>query len=81
LIERDADKYKDISERNSLNGTKGGRPKKQENPVGFLGLSEKRLKAKKADSDNDSDNDNKKNMGQQPLRQPKIDINGFVILD
>jgi hypothetical protein len=56
-FERDADKYKETSERNSLNGTKGGRPKKQENQVGFLGLSDNQPKAKKADNDSDSDND------------------------
>jgi hypothetical protein len=59
-FERDSEKYEQTSARNSLNGSKGGRPKKQENPVGFSGLSQKRekpLKAKKADSDSDSDSD------------------------
>jgi len=61
-FERDAEKYEQTSTRNSLNGSKGGRPKKQENQVGFLGLSEKPIKAKKADSDSDNDSvsDNEK---------------------
>ena len=57
-FDRDSEKYKETSERNSLNGSKGGRPKKQKNPVAFSGLSENQSKAKKADNDSDSDNDN-----------------------
>lgn len=56
-FDRDSEKYKETSDRNSLNGSKGGRPKKQKNPLAFLGLDENQLKAKKADSDSDSDNE------------------------
>lgn len=57
-FDRDSEKYKETSDRNSLNGSKGGRPKKQKNPVAFLGLDKNQLKAKKADSDNDNESDN-----------------------
>jgi len=50
---RDSEKYKNITERNKLNGSKGGRPK---NPVGYLGTQENPKKPKKADSVSDSDN-------------------------
>jgi hypothetical protein len=63
-FQRDNDKYEGTVVRNSLNGSKGGRPKKptktkqkQENPVGYFGLSQNPLKAKKADSDSDSVSD------------------------
>ena len=61
-FQRDNDKYEGTVVRNSLNGSKGGRPKKptktkekQENQVGSFGFDNNPLKAKKADSDSDSD--------------------------
>jgi len=57
-FDRDTEKYKETSERNSLNGSKGGRPKKQKNPVAFSGLNKNQLKAKKADNDSDNDSNN-----------------------
>jgi hypothetical protein len=81
-FKRDAANYEKTCEKNRENGSKGGRPKK---PTESQETQSVILKPKKADSDNDSDsdsdNDNKKNMEKQPIRQPKIDINGFVILD
>ena len=63
---RDNEKYEGTVVRNSLNGSKGGRPKKptktkekQENPVGSFGFDNNPLKAKKADSDSDSVSDSK----------------------
>jgi len=50
-LKRDLKKYKNICNRNSINGSKGGRPKK---PSGLLGNPKK---PKKADSDRDSDRD------------------------
>ena len=77
-FKRDAENYEKTCEKNRENGSKGGRPKK---PTETQKTQVVNLKPKKADSDNDSDSDNKKNTEEQPLRQPRIDINGFVILD
>ena len=73
-FKRDAESYDKTCLRNQKNGSKGGRPKK---PTETQKTQVVISKPKKADSDNDSDNENKK----ITLRQPKIDINGFVIID
>ncbi len=52
-LERDLERYSKVVERNSLNGKKGGRPKKEE-------TQKKPTKPKKADSDSDSDSDSDK---------------------
>jgi len=58
-LKRDLKKYHNIVERNKLNGSLGGRPKKNpENPVGYLVTQKNPEKPKKADNDNDNDNDN-----------------------
>jgi hypothetical protein len=56
-LKRDLIKYEHIKERNSLNGSKGGRPKKetQKKPKKPTGLIGNPKKPKKADSDSDSD--------------------------
>jgi hypothetical protein len=54
---RDLDKYDAKVIRNRENGSKGGRPSKEDNPQKPTGLINNPLKAKKADSDSDSDND------------------------
>jgi hypothetical protein len=60
-LKRDLQKYLDACERNSQNGSKGGRPKKTEiNPTKANGLNKNPTKAKKADSDSDSDSDSNK---------------------
>jgi len=61
-LKRDLKKYKNICERNALNGSKGGRPKKPKKPSGLIGNPKK---PKKPDTDNDTDTDtdiNKKNI-------------------
>lgn len=73
-LERNRDKYEEICERNRVNGSKGGRPKKNpENPVGYCGKTQKpsgffenpekpretQAKTQKPKkADNDNDNDN-----------------------
>lgn len=60
-FERDGVKYKNIVDRNKVNGSKGGRPKKEDNPSKPKkpsGLIDNPSKPKKADSVNDSVNDN-----------------------
>ena len=60
---RDNESYQNIVNRNKSNGSKGGRPKTQqnpENPVGFLETQITQVnpsKPKKPDSDSDSDSD------------------------
>lgn len=54
-FERDLEKYKKIVERNKNNGSKGGRPQKQDEPKKPTGLFGNPSKPKKADSDKDSD--------------------------
>jgi hypothetical protein len=56
-FKRDDIKYQNVVERNKINGSKGGRPKTQENPLGYLETQENPRKPKKADSDSDSDSD------------------------
>ena len=53
-LKRDLKKYENICERNSLNGSKGGRPKKPKKPSGLIGNPKE---PKKADTDNDTDTD------------------------
>ena len=64
-LDRNADKYEQMCERNRANGRKGGRPKKTEetqsnpeNPVGFLETQQNPKNPLKPDNDNDNDNDN-----------------------
>ena len=62
-LKQDLKKWESIVERNKSNGSKGGRPRKEENPqnpVGYLGTQENPKKPKKAVFvfDNDIDNDN-----------------------
>ena len=47
-LKRDLKKYKNICERNALNGSKGGRPKKPKKPSGLIGNPKE---PKKADTD------------------------------
>jgi len=56
-LKRDLEKYERIKERNSLNGSKGGRPKtvNPKEPQKPSGLSGNPKKPQKADSDSDSD--------------------------
>jgi hypothetical protein len=54
---RDDEKYQNIVDRNKNNGSKGGRPKKQEEPKKPTGLNGNPNKPQKADSDSDSDSD------------------------
>lgn len=57
-LKRDLQKYLAICNKNSENGSKGGRPKKSEtNPTEPNGFLKNPTKPKKADSDNDSDSD------------------------
>jgi hypothetical protein len=58
ILKRDLKKYENIIDRNRNNGKKGGRPQKQDNPVGFLATQHNPNEPKKADSDNDTVNDN-----------------------
>ena len=52
---RDLEKYDAKVIRNRENGSKGGRPSKEDNPKKPTGLIDNPLKAKKADSDSDSE--------------------------
>ena len=54
---RDEIKYKNIVERNKVNGSKGGRPSKPKKPSGLSGNPKNPEKPRKADSDSDSDSD------------------------
>lgn len=56
-LKRDLVKYENICDRNKINGSKGGRPKKPKEPNGLLGNPSK---PKKADIDNDTDIDTDK---------------------
>jgi len=83
---RDLEKYDAKVIRNRENGSKGGRPSKEDNPKKPTGLIDNPLKAKKADSDSDSDNDSVSDSGNEREivkvknnKEPKS-INDFVKL-
>ncbi len=52
-LKRDLQKYQNIVERNKINGSKGGRPKKAKKPSGLIGNPKE---PRKADSGNDTVN-------------------------
>lgn len=54
-LDRNREKYQNIVERNKINGLRGGRPKTQENPVGYLGTQRN---PKNLDNGNDNKDDN-----------------------
>ena len=56
---RDNEKYNNICDRNKVNGSKGGRPKKitQDNPNNPMGILGTQDNPNNLDSDNDNDND------------------------
>ena len=63
-FKRDLEKYENVCNRNSKNGSMGGRPKKAKEPSGLIknpkepsGLIGLPKEPKKADNDNDNDND------------------------
>lgn len=58
-FERDEKSYIHTIERNKLNGSKGGRPKTQNNPLGSLDNPNNPLKPKKPDSDSKNDSKSK----------------------
>lgn len=72
---RDDIKYQNVIERNKINGSKGGRPKTQNNPLGYLATQDNPKEPKKADSDSDSDSDSKNKSDQQYI----INSNNILI--
>lgn len=68
-IDKNAEKYDRIVERNRENGKKGGRPK---NPVGFLGTQKNPEEPKKADNDNDNVNDNENKKESVKKKAPRF---------
>jgi hypothetical protein len=81
---RDLDKYDAKVIRNRENGSKGGRPSKEDNPQKPTGLINNPLKAKKADSDSDSDsvsdNGNEREIVKVKNNKEPKSINDFVKL-
>lgn len=74
---RDDEKYQEVVERNKNNGSKGGRPKKQQEPKKPSGLLENPVGAKKADSVNDNDSDNG-NDNKSDKEKPKRRVTRFT---
>jgi hypothetical protein len=72
---RDDIKYQNVIERNKINGSKGGRPKTQNNPLGYLATQDNPKEPKKADSDSDSDSDSKNKSDQEYI----INSNNILI--
>lgn len=56
-FDRDLEKYKNTCDRNSENGSKWGRPKKQSKPKENKETQSVNSKPRKADNDNDNEND------------------------
>lgn len=75
-LKRDLIKWEGICERNRVNGSKGGRPKKKpsnnpKNPVGYLGTQNNPEEPKKPDNDNDNDNDIKEKVNKKEVEFKK----------
>ena len=68
---RDLEKYDAKVIRNRENGSKGGRPSKEDNPQKPTGLNNNPLKAKKADSDSDSDSVSDNGNGNDIIKSAK----------
>ena len=67
---RDEIKYQETVKRNKNNGSKGGRPRTQDNPEKPTGLNENPSEAKKADSDSKSKSDSKSDSGNKRFVKP-----------
>lgn len=81
---RDLEKYDAKVIRNRENGSKGGRPSKEDNPQKPIGLINNPLKAEKADSDSDndsvSDNGNEREIVKVKKDKEPKSINDFIKL-
>jgi hypothetical protein len=80
-FKRDDIKYQNVVEKNKINGSKGGRPKTQENPLGYLETQGNPRKPKKADSDSDSKNDNKNDNKNEECKSELINHNQNINVD
>lgn len=69
-FDRDNDSYKKTTERNRINGSKGGRPKTQSIPDKPTGLGGLNNKPKKADSDSVNDSDSKSDNDSKSITKP-----------
>lgn len=58
LLDKDENRYLSIVERNRINGSRGGRPKKEENPKNPVGSSGNPKKPKKANTNTNTNNNN-----------------------
>ena len=58
IFDKNEEQYQNVCKRNRENGSKGGRPKTQENPKNPVGFLETQENPKNLDNDNDNDNDN-----------------------
>lgn len=77
-FKRDDLKYQNVVERNKINGAKGGRPKTQNNPLGYLETQINPTEPKKADSDSDSVTDKDKDINISISNKPTKEIHvGF----
>lgn len=75
-FDRDEEKYLKTVEKNKSNGSKGGRPKKSEEPKqpsGIIGILEEPRKADK-DKDKEKDNEKENNKEVKKKYEPKIPI-------
>lgn len=68
-FKRDEQKYQNVVERNKINGAKGGRPKTQINPLGYLGTQNNQSEPKKADKDKDKDKDINISISNKPNKE------------
>jgi len=67
ILKVDLGKWESIRERNKINGSKGGRPKKNKEPKKPTGLNGNPKKPRKADNDNDNDNELSKDNNINPF--------------
>lgn len=81
-FKRDDEKYQTAVERNTANGSKGGRPIKQQKPKETEITQSVILKPKKADNDNDNDsvNVNVKDNLYKKIKHLKLSFDEFSLL-
>lgn len=66
-MDRNEIKYEEICRRNQINGLKGGRPKTQHNPLGYLATQQNPEEPRKPDKDKDKDKDTNNTNGNKFL--------------
>jgi len=69
---RDLIRFEKVCERNRMNGMKGGRPKNQENPVGFLGTQQNPTEPKKAEKEKEKEKEKENEKESESIKSTRF---------